>query len=94
VKQRQQTTRDDKAGELGAMIAAMKEAGCEVTADYLIGQIAVDEAARFLGTTKGELYNLTYRREIPFIPWGKRGLRFRRIDLIRWMESRRKLAST
>jgi len=73
---------------MAAVCSAVREAGAEVTPDYLLSQIDIEEAARFLGTTKGQLYNLTYRREIPFIPWGKRGVRFRRIDLIRWQEGR------
>jgi excisionase family DNA binding protein len=51
-------------------------------------QMTIEEAALFLGTTKGELYNLTYRRAIPFVRLGKRGVRFRRIDLIKWQEKR------
>jgi excisionase family DNA binding protein len=94
VKRVQQTTRDRKASELGATIAAMKEAGCEVTPDYLLGQITIDEAARFLSTTKGELYNLTSRGAIPFKRWGKRGVRFCRLDLIIWRDVSSKPAST
>ncbi len=46
-------------------------------------------AAEFLGTTPGEVYNLIFSREIPFILWGKRGKHFRRIDLVEWQERRR-----
>ena len=49
-------------------------------------------ATRDLGTTKGQLYNLLNRREVPYVPWGKRGKRFRRIDLIAWQEDRRRPA--
>lgn len=94
VKRRQQVTGDGKTSEPAARIAAMKEAGREVTADYWHAYIAIDEAARFLGTTTGELYNLTSAGKIPFIRWGKRGVRFQRLVLRRWMEERRKLAST
>jgi excisionase family DNA binding protein len=52
----------------------------------------VEEAAVFLGTTSGQLYNLLNRREIPYVPWGKRGKRFRRIDLIAWQEDRKRPA--
>jgi hypothetical protein len=52
-----------------------------------------EEAARFLGTTKGQVYNVTAtRRAIPFIPWGRRGKRFRRINLIAWQEERKRPA--
>lgn len=81
--------RDGSGGGVAAQIAAIREAGVEVTPDYLLGRIDIDEAARFLGTTKGELYNLTARREIPFVRLGKRGVRFCRIELMRWQEERR-----
>ena len=55
---------------------------------------AIDQAAAFLGTTKGQLYNLVNRREVPYVPWGKRGKRFRRIDLIAWQEERKRPALT
>jgi excisionase family DNA binding protein len=94
VKRRQQVTGDGKTSEPAARIAAMKEAGRELTADYWQAYIAIDEAARFLGTTRGEIYNLTSRGKIPCVQWSKRGLRFQRLVLRRWMEARRKLAST
>lgn len=39
------------------------------------------------GTT-GEIYNLTSRRQIPFSRFGKKGLRFCRLDLIQWQRER------
>ena len=44
------------------------------------------------GRTKGQPYNLFNRLKIPYVPWGKRGKRFRRIDLIAWQEDRRRPA--
>jgi len=93
MRARRQIESDGSGDRLTALLAAVRAAGVEVTPDYLLGQIDIEEAARFLGTTKGELYNLTYRREIPFIPWGKRGVRFRRIDLMRWQEARIRAAA-
>ena len=58
--------------------------------DYLHQQLTVEAAAVFLGTTKGQLYNLLNRRGIPYVRWGKRGKRFRRIDLIAWEEDGRR----
>ena len=52
--------------------------------------MTVEETAVFLGTTKGQLYNLVNRREIPYVTWGKRGIRFRGLDLIAWQEARRR----
>jgi excisionase family DNA binding protein len=54
----------------------------------LLQRIKVTEAAEFLGTTPGEVYNLTSRRQIPFYKLGKRGVRFCRLDLMRWQRNR------
>ncbi len=88
MKPRRQIERDGRAHNVEVLRAAVSEAGGHAAVDDLYRQMDIKEAARFLGTTKGQLYNLTSRREIPFIPWGKRGVRFRRIDLIRWQEER------
>jgi hypothetical protein len=77
-----------RGGELAAQIALLRDAGVEVTPDYLLGKIKIDEAAEFLCTTPGEIYNLTSRRLIPFSRLGKKGLRFCRLDLIQWQRER------
>ena len=76
--------RNGRGSELAEQIALLRDAGVAVTPDYLLGRIKVEEAAEFLSTTPGEIYNLTSRRQIPFFRFGKRGLRFCRADLIRW----------
>jgi excisionase family DNA binding protein len=93
VKPRRQTERNGSGGELAALRTAVVEAGGRAALDDLYRQMDIEEAALFLGTTKGQLYNLTSRREIPFIPWGRRGVRFRRIDLIGWQEARKRPAA-
>jgi excisionase family DNA binding protein len=80
--------RDGQGGKLAEQIALLRDAGVEVTPDYLLGKIRIDEAAKFLCTTEGEIYNLTSRRQIPFSKLGKRGLRFCRLDLIQWQRAR------
>ncbi len=87
---RQQAKRDGRAGELATLRSAVRGAGGQAALDDLYRQMGIEEAARFLGTTKGQLYNLTARRAIPFIQWGRRGKRFRRIDLIAWQEERKR----
>jgi len=77
--------RDSAANWLWEQIALLRNAGVDVTADYLLSRIDVGQAAEFLGTTPGEIYNLTSRREIPFYKLGKRGVRFCRLDLIQWL---------
>ena len=75
MKRQLQNGRDGRSGELAEQIALLRDAGVEVTPDYLLGRITVTEAAEFLGTTPGEVYNLTSRRQIPFNRLGKRGVR-------------------
>ena len=79
---------DGRDDETAAQIALLRDAGVEVTPDYLLGKIKIDEAAKFLRTTEGEIYNLTSRRQIPFSRLGKKGLRFCRLDLIQWQRER------
>lgn len=92
MNRRRQAERDGSAARLRALEAAFRSAGGAAAIDYLHQQLTVEEAAAFLGTTKGQLYNLLNRREVPYVPWGKRGKRFRRIDLIAWQEDRRRPA--
>ena len=92
MKRWQQAERDGRAARLRALEAAFRSAGGAAAIDYLHQHLTVEEAAVFLGTTKGQLYNLLNRREIPYVRWGKRGKRFRRIDLIAWQEDRKRPA--
>lgn len=88
MKPRPQNGRDGRVGELAELIALLRDAGVDVTPDYLLGQITVTKAAEFLGTTPGEVYNLTSRHQIPFNRLGKRGVRFCRLELMRWQRER------
>jgi excisionase family DNA binding protein len=89
---RPQTEQGGAAARAAALRDAFRSAGGAGAIDYLHQQLTVEEAAVFLGTTTGQLYNLINRREIPYVRWGKRGKRFRRIDLIAWQEDRRRPA--
>jgi excisionase family DNA binding protein len=90
MNRRQPAERDGAVTRLRALEAAFRSAGGAGAIDYLHQQMTVEQAAVFLGTTKGQLYNLLNRREIPYVSWGKRGKRFRRIDLIAWQEERKR----
>jgi len=79
---------EGRDGEIAEQIALLRDAGVEVTPDYLLGKIKIEEAAEFLCTTPGEIYNLTSRRQIPFYRLGKRGVRFCRLDLMQWQKER------
>ncbi len=49
----------------------------------------VDEAAEFLGMTKGTLYHLTYKKKIPYYKPGGKLIRFYKSELIKWIEKGR-----
>ena len=50
--------------------------------------LTAEEAARFLGLDEGTVRNLTYRHELPCVKVGRRGVRYRVLDLIAWQERR------
>ncbi len=50
--------------------------------------LGVREAAEYLGTTPSTLYSKVWRREIPFIKWG-RSVRFDKADLDELIEQLR-----
>lgn len=90
MKGRRQAEDAGAPARVAALESAFRAAGGAAAIDYLHQQMTVEEAAVFLGTTKGQVYNLVNRRAIPYVPWGKRGKRFRRIDLIAWQEERKR----
>jgi excisionase family DNA binding protein len=50
--------------------------------------LTADEAAEFLGIAEPTVRDMTYRHELPYVRVGKRGVRYRVIDLIGWADSR------
>ena len=50
--------------------------------------VNVPEAAEFLSLTEKAVRNLVFKRQVPFIRKGRR-IRFRKSDLICWMEADR-----
>jgi excisionase family DNA binding protein len=47
--------------------------------------LAIDEVAEMLGVTKLALYSWTHRSKIPYVKLGKRCLRFRESDILKWV---------
>ena len=47
------------------------------------------EASSFTGIARATLYAYVSQRRIPFIRYGKRMVRFRRSDLVQWIERHR-----
>jgi excisionase family DNA binding protein len=50
--------------------------------------LSAEETAEFLGLALQTVRNMTARRELPCIKTGKRGVGYRVIDLIGWLEHR------
>jgi len=73
-------------------LAAFKEAlsatGGQAKVRELFQLLTAEEAADFLALDLGTVRNLTYRRELPFVKIGPRGVRYRVLDLLAWQESR------
>jgi excisionase family DNA binding protein len=44
-------------------------------------------AAQFLGVPVGTVYSLVCRKQIPHIRLGRRFVRFKRQDLLKWLDS-------
>lgn len=56
---------------------------------HLLAQLlTAEEAAQLLSLNLGTVRNLTYRRELPCVKVGPRGVRYRLLDLLAWIEGR------
>ncbi len=73
-------------------LAAFKEAllatGGQAKVLELYQLLTAEEAADFLALDLGTVRNLTYRRELPFVKIGPRGVRYRVLDILAWQEAR------
>jgi excisionase family DNA binding protein len=75
-----------------AFKTALRATAGEVKVRELFQLMTAGEAAEFLALELGTVRNLTYRRELPSVKIGARGVRYRLIDLIAWSEQRSRLA--
>lgn len=50
--------------------------------------LTIDEVVELTGLTKGTIYILNYKNEIPCFKFGPRLLRFKRSEILKWMENR------
>ena len=71
-----------------ALQAALSVAGSQVKVRELFQLLTAEEAAQFLALDLGTVRNLTYRRELPCVKIGPRGVRYRILDLLVWQEAR------
>jgi len=50
--------------------------------------LTINEVVALTGLTRGTIYVLKYKDEIPYFKFGPRLLRFKRSEIIQWMENR------
>lgn len=83
--------------EAAARVAALRKALQETAgagAVRLLAQlVTAEEAAQLLSLDLGTVRNLTYRRELPCVKIGSRGVRYRLLDLLAWIEDRSRPAA-
>jgi hypothetical protein len=70
-------SRDDGAAKVGEVYGLLDAAG----------------AARFLGLAEPTVRDMTYRRELPCVKVGPRGVRYQILDLIKWIEAHKRPAT-
>ena len=77
---------------IGNRLAVLKKVlsvtGGQAKVRELFQLLTAEEAAQFLALDLGTVRNLTYRRELPFVKIGRRGVRYQMLDLLAWQESR------
>ena len=81
-------TPGSKKEDVTVLKAVLKAAGGDAKVRELFQLLTAEEAAAFFALDSGTVRNLTYRRELPCVKIGRRGVRYRVIDLLAWQESR------
>ena len=84
MRQGPDTTRD----RVAVLKEALSATGGQAKVRELYQLLTAEEAAGFLALDLGTVRNLTYRRELPFVKIGRRGVRYRVLDLLAWQEAR------
>jgi len=73
---------------MAVLKTALKTAGGDAKVRELFQLLTAEETAEFLALDLGTVRNLTYRRELPSVKVGRRGVRYRVLDLLAWQEAR------
>ncbi len=81
-----------KNGQVMERVAALQNAlrnmNGQGTLQLLAQLLTAEETAELLGMELGTIRNMTYRRELPVVKIGRRGVRYRLLDLLAWIEER------
>ena len=78
----------EAAARVAALRNALRDTNGEGAVQLMAQLFTAEEAAELLGLELGTVRNLTYRREIPCVKIGPRGVRYRLLDLLAWIEER------
>jgi predicted DNA-binding transcriptional regulator AlpA len=93
VKRRPQAKRDERGDELAIVSSVLKRADGSAKVEEVYGLLDAAKAARFLGLAEPTVRDMTYRRELPCVKIGPRGVRYQMLDLIKWIEAHKRPAT-
>ncbi len=80
--------RAEAAARVAALRKALQDTSGAGAVRLLAQLVTAKEAAELLSLDLGTVRNLTYRRELPSVKVGPRGVRYRLLDLLAWIEAR------
>lgn len=86
MNRRQEAERNGQADRTAALRSVLVKTGGQAKIEELYRHLRADEAAHFLGFAEQTVRDMTYRNELPYVKVGKRGVRYRLIDLIAWSD--------
>jgi len=76
------------ASRENALAAVLRATAGGAKVRELFQLLTAEQAAQFLGMAEPTIRDMTYRHELPHVKIGKRGVRYRVIDLIGWSDRR------
>ncbi len=82
------SNKDLRKEQVAALRATLEAGGGQAKVRELYQLLTAEETADFLALDLGTVRNLTYRHELPCVKIGRRGVRYRLLDLIAWQDSR------
>ncbi len=88
MNRRTEIGRVEAAARVAALKRALQESSGTDAVRLLAQLVTADEAAELLSLDLGTVRNLTYRRQLPCVKVGPRGVRYRLLDLLAWIEAR------
>jgi excisionase family DNA binding protein len=80
--------RQSAASRESALAIVLRATAGEAKVRELFQLLTAEQAAQFLGMAEPTIRDMTYRHELPHVKIGKRGVRYRVIDLIGWSDRR------